>query len=245
MATKHPSFPLLRTIRSRMRERYIFNFRLRPEALAPKLPVPWLKPQAKDGWSVVSFCILWLERLQLPPIPAIGNFSTISAANRIGVIDESTPKPEPSVYVTDRWADLPIIAKIAPLVILDSIPIIKAAIGHHQGKTNVQMSYRGGDHLFSADVEASTGPFESEVFSSVDDFAKFIKMGVSSYAPSIYTGKLTKVDLEKEDVAYEPLSATIEYNELNQIWPDTDLQFDSAVRARGAKYEWTYRGLWS
>jgi hypothetical protein len=245
MRTKHASFPFLRTIRSRMRERYIFNFRLRASELAPKLPVPWLKPQEKNGWSVVSFCILWLERLQLPPIPAIGNFSTISAANRIGVIDESTPVHEPSVYVTDRWADLPIIAKIAPLVILDSVPIIKAAIGHHDGKTNVQLSYRGGDHLFSADVEGAGGSFQSEVFDSVDDFAKFIKLGVSSYAPSIYPEKLTKVDLEKEDAEYEPLHATIEYNELNQIWNDTNLQFDSAVRARGAKYEWTYRGLWS
>lgn len=245
MATKHWTLPFLRSVKSRMVERYIFNFRLRPDELARKLPVPWLKPQENNGWSVVSFCILWLERLQLPPVPAIGNFSTISCAYRIGVIDESARVPEPSVYVTDRWADLPIIAQIAPWVLLDSVPIIKGAIGHHGRATNVQMSYRGGDHLFSADVEPDSGPLTSAVFGTVEEFARFIKLGVSSYAPSIYSGRLTKVDLEKEEVAYEPLKTTLEYSELTQIWTDVDLQYDSAVRARGASYEWTYRGLWS
>jgi hypothetical protein len=244
MAEKRWSFPFFRTVRSRMVERYIFNFLIRPTDLAKKLPVSWLTPHATNDWSVVSFCILSLTRLQLPPLPAVGGFSTISCAYRIGVVDESASPPEPSVYVTDRWADLPIVARIAPWVLLDTIPVVKAAIGHADGKTHVQMSYRGGDHLFSAEIHGSLDHLDSAVFSSVADFAAFIKEGVSSYAPSIYEGVLTKVDLAKEDTAYEPLEATIEYSELDQIWTDTELRFDSAVRARGAKYEWTYRGMW-
>jgi hypothetical protein len=227
-----------------MIERYIFNFRLKPADLGKKLPVSWLEPQEVNGWSVVSFCILWLEKLQLPPIPAFGNFSTISCAYRIGVIDHSTPTPSPSVYVTDRWADLPVIARIAPWVMFDTVPVIKAAIGHAGDRTHVQMSYRTGDHLFSAEIRHSGGPLRSEVFSSVDEFAQFIKKGVSSYAPSIYDRTFTKVELEKEDVAYEPFEATIEYSELDQIWRDVDLHFDSSVRARGARYQWNYQGLW-
>ena len=243
---KEASFSLFRTVRSTMIERYIFNFRIRPDDLAKKLPVPWLQPQAKNDWSVVSFCILWLDRLSVAPLPAWPRLSTISCAYRIGVIDVSGSEPEPSVYVTDRWADLPLIARIAPAVMLDTIPAIKAAIGHEDGKkkTHVQLSYSDGAHLFSAETE-TTDAMGSEVFDSVEQFAQFIKDGVSSYAPSIYPGQFTKVDLVKEDVAYEPLKAEIEYSELHKEWSDVGMELDSTVRAKGAKYEWTYRGLWS
>lgn len=242
---KRATFPFFRSVTSRMEERYIFNFRLKPEALARQLPVRWIEPQVINGWSVVSFCILWLKKLSVAPIPPVLPFETLSCAYRIGVIDTSGREPEPSVYITDRWADLPMIARIAPFVLLDTIPLVKAALGHAGSETHVQISYQDGTHLFSAELRPEHNGFRSEVFDSVDDFAAFIKNGVSSYAPSIYHGAYSKVDLDKEDASYEPLRAAIEYSELNRIWVDAGMAFDSAVRATGAKYKWTYRGLWS
>lgn len=245
---KQPSFPFLRTVRAHMVERYIFNYRIRPEELKKRLPAPWLEPQVVKGSSAVSFCILWLNDLTIVPIPSIFNFSTISCAYRIGVVDVSGKTPEPSVYVTDRWADLPLIARLGPLILQDTIPVIKAAIGHdNDGQTHVQMSYTDGSALFSALVRArSDGGLGSAIFDSVDDYARFIKEGVTSYGPSLHTGMLTKVDLYKEDVTYVPLDAQVEFNELSdETWSDAALEFDSAVRAKGATYTWAYRGLWS
>jgi hypothetical protein len=68
-------------------------------------------------------------------------------------------------------------------------------------------------------------------------------MGVSSYTPSIYGDALAKVDLHKEDPNYQPLVADIDVNSLDGIWPDTGMVYDSAVRATGGTYTWTYRGL--
>lgn len=242
------SFPWFRTIKAQMVERYIFNYRMPPAELRKRLPAPWLEPQVVNGSSAVSFCILWLERLSLLPVPPLLRFSTISCAYRIGVLDTSVDPPEPSVYVTDRWADLPFIAVLGPLVLHDTIPVIKAAIGHElRGETHVQMSYTDGAALFAASVRPKPdGELGSEVFASVEEFSAFIKSGVSSYGPSLQPGVLTKVDLIKEDVSYEPLSASIEYSELiDEAWKDAGLQFDSAVRAKGASYTWAYRGLWS
>ncbi len=243
---KHPSFPFLRTIRARMLERYIFNFRIRPEELKKRLPAPWLEPQVVNGYSAVSFCILWLDRLTIFPIPPVLRFATISCAYRIGLIDTSEPTPVPSVYVTDRWADLPLIARLGPLVLQDTIPVIKAAIGHDNDRgTHVQMSYTDGSALFSASVRPAQ-ELGSRVFGSVPEFAQFIKGGVSSYGPSLVPGKLTKVDLYKEDTTYAPLQAEVEFSELNEeSWADAGLEFDSAVTARGAQYTWAYRGLYS
>ena len=43
-----------------------------------------------------------------------------------------------------------------------------------------------------------------------------------------------------------PNDAAIDYSELfDETWSDAGLVFDSAVRAKGAKYVWAYRGLWS
>ncbi len=246
--TKHSSFPFFRSVRAHMVERYIFNFRIAPDELKKRLPATWLAPLVVNGYSVVSFCILWLDHLTLAPIPSIVPFSTISCAYRIGVLDSSGRGAEPSVYVIDRWADLPFIAILGPLVLQDTIPVIKAAIGHDDKRgTHVQMSYTDGAALFSASVQpAESGELGSKVFGSMQEFAKFIREGVSSYGPSLHQGKLTKVDLHKEEVAYEALTANVEFSELNEeSWRDAGLEFDSAVHAHGAKYEWTYRGLWS
>lgn len=240
---KKATFPFFRSITSRMEERLIFNFLIEPEELAKKLPVPWLEPQVINGSSVVSYCVLYLKRLSVSPIPPILPFETISSAYRIGVIDVSGREPQPSVFVTERWADLPWIARLAPWIILDTVPVIEADLGRDGQTTRVDMSFFDGTPLFSA--EAKPAPeFRSRLFAGVDEFARFIKDGVTSWGPAIYGGAFTKVDLFKEDVGYQPLDAKVSFSLLHQLWPDVEMPLDSAVRATGARYKWTYRGLW-
>jgi hypothetical protein len=245
---KEATFPFFRSVSARMVERYIFTYRIKPEELRKRLPAPWLEPHVINGYSAVSFCILWLEKLSLSPIPSIIPFSTISCAYRIGVLDVSETVPVPSVYVIDRWADLPAIALLGPIILHDTIPVIKAAIGHDNlDGTRVQMSYTDGAALFAASVRPKFDGLGSTIFPAVSDFAAFIKNGVSSYGPSLEQGKLTKVDLHKEEVDYQPLEAHVDFSELNEeSWSDAGMEFDSAVRAKtGAKYVWTYQGLWT
>lgn len=237
-----PSIP--RSVVAQMRERYIFNFRVRPDALARHLPVKWLQPQVVNGWSAVSFCVLKLDRITIWPIPPLINFSTISGAYRVGVMDLSCDPPEPSVYITDRNADLPILIRTAPLLFADAIPALKARIETVAQHTKIQLQYMDGQPLFSAE----TSPAErlrSEVFGSVDDFAAFIKGGVSSYTPSVLPDTLARVDLHKEDITYQPMDAKVDFSSLDGVWPDAGMEYDSAVFASGAKYKWTFRGLWA
>lgn len=245
---KKATFPFFRSVAAHMVERYIFTYRIRPDELKKRLPAPWLEPQVINGYSAVSFCILWLEKLTLSPIPSIIPFSTISCAYRIGVMDVSEPEPVPSVYVIDRWADLPLIAILGPIILHDTIPIIKASIAHENNNaTRVQMSYTDGAALFSASVRPREEGLGSSIFATLNDFAAFIKNGVSSYGPSLEPDKLTKVDLHKEEVEYQAMLANIDFSELqDESWSDAGMEFDSAVRARtGAQYVWTYQGLWT
>lgn len=230
-----------------MVERYIFNFRMKPEVLAKHLPSDFLKPQVVNGWSMMSFCILKLDRITISPIPPIIRFRTLSCAYRAGIIDHSKEVPEPSVWITDRNANLRMISLFSPLLIRDYVPRIDAAIGHDKthGDVHTQFSFKDGQHYFSAHAKVADDSFtmNSEVFNNVDEFAKFIKAGVSSYTPSSKRGYLTAVDLVKEDVVYEALDATIDFSWLQESWKDADMIFDSAVKATGSIYKWTYRGL--
>lgn len=245
--TKKRHFHIPRSINAKMIERYIFNFRMKPEALEKHLPVDYLKPQVLNGWSLMSFCILNLDKVMVSPIPPIFRFKTLTCAYRAGIIDHSKENPEPSVWITDRNSNLRIIKFISPLIIKDEIPRINAAIGHDKEKEiiHTQFSFMDGQHYFSAQAKLAKDTYnlKSEVFANVDEFAKFIKGGVSSYTPSSNKNKLAVVDLYKEDVKYEALDANIEFSWLHESWKDTDMIFDSAIKATGSTYKWTYRGL--
>ena len=122
-----------RSITAELEERLLFNFRVAPETLATQLPVPWLKPLVVNGSSIVSFCILHLKNVTIWPLPgSIIGWKTISCAYRCGVLDSSGGSPQPGVWIIDRLADLPVIAKLSPWLLYDTIPIIRPRI-HHVG----------------------------------------------------------------------------------------------------------------
>ncbi len=234
-----------RSVYARLIERFIFNFRLAPDALASHLPAPYLQPQVINGWSVVSFCVLMLDRVMLSPLPSFLGFKTVSCAYRCGVIDTSGASPEPSVYITDRNTDLPIISRLGPWVFSDTILMIRPSITQEGDAVTIRVNYLDRQRLFAAEAKPSEipGKLDSQVFDSIDAFARFMHLGVSSYTPAIYGDALAKVDLHKDDPSYVPLSATVDYSSLDGVWRDAGIAFDSAVRATGGLYTWTYRGL--
>jgi len=120
-----------RTVTAWLKERYIFNFRLRPDALGGHLPVRWLEPESINGWSLASFCVLSLEHLAVWPTPSLlSPFRTISCAYRCGIVDKSSGTATPSVYILDRNTDLPLIARLGPFLFLDTLPMVRIAIEH-------------------------------------------------------------------------------------------------------------------
>lgn len=233
-----------RIITATLIERFIFNFRLRPDEFAKHLPVPWLKPQVFNGWSVASFCILKLDHVVLWPLPGFLGVKTTSCAYRCGAIDTSRGAAEPIVYITDRNTDLPIITRLSPWLLADTFPMVRPVVTDTGDSHQIRIDFLDGEHLFFAEAKKrSSGEFKSEVFGSLQEFSSFIHAGISSYTPSIYGDALAKVDLIKEDPAYEPLDATVDFSQLDGVWADAQLEFDSAVRATGGTYKWTYRGL--
>lgn len=230
------------SISANLIERYVFNFRITPDALERKLPVKWLTPQLVNGYSIVSFCILRVRNLVLNPIPSIFGLDTICCAYRCGVIDMSGDRPDPSVYILGRNTNNSMIAKFAPSIFCSNMPKINTSIKHALNSTDIDARHFDNTKIFTANVK-KTKNLNSKLFATVDEFSWFIKNGVSSYTPSNKENQFVRIDLCKDDRGYEPLDAIIMHNDLNHTWLDTEIVFDSAVKATGGLYKWTYKGL--
>jgi hypothetical protein len=235
-----------RTVKAQLVERYIFNFRIPPSELAWHLPVKYLEPLSINGWSVASFCILSLDQVIVAPLPGWLGKKTISCAFRCGITERSDSGTGPSVWIVDRNTDLALVARLAPFLFLDTIPMVRLQIDHNATNVAIRVHFLDRQQMFAADVHGVGEPldFRSIVFDdSIDNFASFMRSGVSSYTPSVFGDALAMVDLHKEEPTYEPLDADIRFDWLENIWQNSKLEFDSAVRARGGEYRWTYRGL--
>jgi len=236
---------LPRSVTAVLEERLLFNFRVAPQQLATQLPVPWLTPLVINGASILSFCILHLKEVTVWPLPgSVIGWKTISCAYRCGVLDASSGTPQPAVWIVDRLADLPIIAKLSPWLLFDTLPVIRPRIQHSGNQINVEIDFPDCQNLFKAELTpAPNGQFRSKTFATLADFSSFIHNGITSYAASIFGDAMTKIDLIKEDPVYQPYSAKVDYSWLDSTWRNANLELDSAVRAHGGKYRWNYRGL--
>jgi hypothetical protein len=234
-----------RSVTAVLQERLLFNFRVAPEKLATQLPVPWLTPQVINGTSILSFCILHLKEVTIWPLPgSVIGWKTISCAYRCGVIDSSNGSPIPSVWIIDRLSDLPIIAKLSPWLLYDTLPMIRPRIRHSGDQIGVEIDFPDCQKLFKAEmIPVLNGEFHSKTFGSLAEFSSFIHNGVTSYAASVYGDAMTKIDLIKEDPVYLPYSAKVDYSWLDSTWRNANLELDSVVRAHGGSYRWKYRGL--
>jgi hypothetical protein len=233
-----------RKVYGKLIDRYLFNFRVSPEALQSKLPtIEWLKPRLVNGYGVVSFCLLYLEDVTIWPLPSTLGVNSTSCAYRCGAVDNSHGLAEPSVYVFGRYTNLPLISRLGTILFSGPMRLIYSSIHDHESSTEIQIRYQNGKPLFDAYARPIEKPgVKSRLFETTEDFVSFIKGGMSSYTPSNKAHQYSRVDLVEDSNYYEPVTARIDYNLLDHIWPDTKSSFDSAFHATGGRYALSYLG---
>lgn len=234
--------PLLPAVRAELAERYIFNFRMPPHAMKRYLPTPWLTPQTVHGDSIASFCLLDLRHITVAPLPCLVGLHSLSCAPRYAVLDTSGAMPTPAVFVTERLTSNAFGAWFTSLGFSCRHPYIQAGITHNGEKTAIEIQRPSHPFHFSASVSPAPQS-RSTIFPNAEAFGAFVAQGVQSYGLSRYPGRLTKVDLHKEDFGYEPLQVLSLHSPLIEKWQRHGAVLDSAFRTAGGHYEWTYHGL--
>lgn len=228
-------------VRATMQKRYLFNFRLPPDVLAHHLPVPWLQPHTIRDHGIISFCTLNLQHITVAPLPTTVGLQSLSCAHRFAVVDTLQPVPTPAVYVPHRYTNSPFGSWFTHLGFSAPHPLVHATIEKIDTSVSIRMSFPDGSLLFRARVCPSAA-LQSMLFDSSATFADFIRVGVTSYGTSIRGQRLTKVDLQKTETVFEPLTVLDWDDALLSSW-GKGVQLDSAFRTAHGQYQWTYHGL--
>jgi hypothetical protein len=134
---------------------------------------------------------------------------------------------------------------MAPMIFESAIPRIEAKIERLAGYTEITAKFPDGRPLFSAKVcpRKEKSELKSKAFASLQDFVEFIKDGISSYARSNTAEQYSRIDLYKEDTAYESMDAVVSFSQLDYDWKGAGLEYDSVARTGGGGlYKWTFKG---
>ena len=233
---------VLPAVRATLAERFLFNFRMSPEALNSYLPAPWLAPHIIRGYGVVSFCMLDLRNITVAPLRTLAGLNSVSCAPRYAVVDNLNGGGKPAVYVTERQTNSAFGAWFTTLGFSAPHPYVNAVIEHQAGSTLLRIHNTENTLIFNATVHV-TPTLESELFGSAQTFAAFIAEGVSSYGLSRHEDRFTIMDLHKEDADCKPLAVSSLCGPLVEEWQSKGAVLDSAFRTSGGRYAWTCHGL--
>jgi hypothetical protein len=229
------------SVRAALAERFIFNFRMSPDAMRKFLPaVEWLRPAEVRGHAIASFCLLDLRNITVAPLAAVAGLTSLSCAPRYAVMDRSAGEEKPAVFVTERFTNSSFGSWFTSLGFSAPHPYVDAAITD-EGSA-VRLSVTEGERLLFAARVAKSAESPDSIFTP-ETFARFIAEGVSSYGLSVHGQRLTKVDLHKTDGKYEPLHVLELSGAAVSPWLAAGAALDSAFRTADGHYEWTYHGL--
>lgn len=232
---------LLPSVRAKLAERFIFNFRMPSQVLQRYLPVKWLAPAEVSGSAIASFCLLDLRHITIAPFPTVIGLNSLSCAPRYAVTDLSTGTPKPAVFVTERQTNSSFGAWFTRLGFSAPHRHVEASVTRREGIIHLSVKARDRQVLFSASVRP-TERTSSEIF-DCQSFKRFIAEGVSSYGLSRHASRLTKLDLYKEDTDYHALEVLEMSGAAIEEWLNHGALFDSAFSTSGGRYEWRYTGM--
>jgi hypothetical protein len=165
-----------------------------------------------------------------------------SCAYRCAVTDLSGVHLEPSVYILGRSTNIPAVSRLGTKLFSGEMKLISTSIRDAVSHVDVRAAHVDGQSLFEAKISKAEPATSSKLFGSLDEFVAFIKGGLSSYTPSKRAGRYSRVDLTEDSNQYEAVNATVMHSELDDIWQDARLEFDSAFHAAGGLYRLKYLG---
>ena len=240
----------LRSVRGRIVERWVFNFRVPPSEAARMVPVPWLTPLLVDGSAVFSFCPYRVDQVRIGPLAMPHRRPMFFSAARLTVIDTRDPSGRTVAWVPGRESSALGAAMIGALVL--GIRFRRVTVAVHEGPGATQRLTIGERHAcrFSATIVESSGTsgpsgsgaMGTRLFATTSQFERFFECGVSrspawrasaSPAPAI-----ARLDLDAPGTRWSALEAM---NVTGDVIPP-GANFDSAFRGVGGAYHWSAGG---
>lgn len=224
------------TMAATIARRALVNYRVDPAFAASLLP-EGLRPQLVDGSAVGGVCLIQLEALRPAAFrPTIGH-SSRSAAHRIAVEWDDSTGRRTGVFIPRRHS---------------SSRLARAAGGHgFPGEyRRASVSFRDAGGVISARVDADDVrvrvagrrglgiPFQSELFSTIEDSSEFFRKDPVGWSPS-RSGTLEGLHLETAAWRVEALEVTELTSSFFDALPRGSATFDHALLMRDVPARWS------
>ncbi len=217
--------------------RILVNFRCDPEVVARVLPPPF-RPRVHAGSAVAGICLIRLEGVRPPPLPALLGLDSENAAHRIAVVWEGAGDgPQSGVYIPrrDTGSLLNHLAggRLFPGEHARARFRVREAAG---GPIALEMRSDDGEVEVRIRARPAVGLPAGSIFASVEEASEFFRRDAVGYSATRDPGRLDGVRLVTHAWRVEPLAVDEVFSSFfadARRFPPGSVAFDHALLMRG------------
>jgi hypothetical protein len=227
-------------VRGRIARRVLVNLRIEPQAVQRLLPAQF-RPKVVKGYAVGGICLIRLEQIRLPNMPASFGISSENAAHRFAIEwTDDAGMVRDGVYLARR--DTNSLLNIAGQKLFPSA-LQKATFNIRDEGDRVSYSIHSADGVvdISLKVRVTEKLNTSVLFDTVDELSDFFQDGNIGFSPR--NGTSAKLDAVRLSAStWDGVALEVEQFESTYFGPPNlpagSFEVDSAFLMRDIEHSW-------
>lgn len=224
-----------------IRRRILLNYRVRPDVLAPILPVNF-RPKLVKGKAIAGICLIRLEQIRPKGLPAMLGISSENSAHRIAVEWDEDGVTREGVFVPRRDTDSCLNALVGGRIFPGVHHHAEFNIHDDDGHIRMRVQAKAEDSpLIDIEVEESDQLPDDSVFDNLAESSAFFEAGCIGYSSRPDSCTMDGLKLQVDDWKATPLKihrARSSYYDDPDLFPSGSIELDHALLMRDIKHEW-------
>ena len=229
------------SVSGRIVERWVINFRMRPDDAAALVPVPWLRPLPVEGDVIWSYCPYVIADLHYGAVP-LRRAPMVFAAGRLSVVDVNDPKGATVAWVPGRVGAHRSVGPVARTLLRLPFGSVDVSLSTPPGVRRLAIGGRRGDAVFAATLDDTDldehvgGPDANTKFATTSAFETFFAC-TTSWAPGTCSRSVARLELDAHGTAWRRVTASA----VSGSAVPRAAVLDSAFHGTGGTYRWVRR----
>ena len=237
-------------IRGRIARRVLINLRMKPELAKSFLPAGF-EPRIIDGYAIAGICLIRLEQVRLPFMPAAFGAASENAAIRFSCVRKDEHGAEHDVvYLARRDTSSPVNAMLGRGCFPAHLHPAKFEVTDNGDDVQIEIRSRDGKADLSLKVQVTDRIDEKSVFASTTELSEFFRLSNVGYSPkrpsgaSLQCGQSSSLDaVELQTDTWDGLPLAVEHFHSSffsdpAVFHAGDVELDSAFLMRNIEHSW-------
>jgi hypothetical protein len=223
-----------------IRRRLLVNFRADPKVVERQLPRPF-RPKLQAGFAVVGVCLIRLEDVRPPGLPAFLGISSENAAHRVAVWwPDAGGRVEEGVYILRRDSGSRLNQLVGGRLFPGVHQAARFAVADSGGRIELEMVSRDGRVAVRVAGHDSAQFPASSCFGSLAAASAFFEAGCKGYSAGRDPERSDGLLLQVGEWRVNPLATTEASSTYFQgeAFPAGSVQYDHTLIMRDVQHEW-------